>query len=109
MRTIRVSGGFSDYVEAELSDVRGPLKEVPTVKVALVLEDTAPPAKADSAWRTPQLSALTSEGAVRVSLLLTAGQAAGHFELWALLDENPLAVPVQAFEEDGRPFLVHVT
>lgn len=88
-RTIYVTGGRQDYVEAVLTDAKGADLTTADIRLGLSATSTTPPTEWHAATVTP-------EGAgVRLALLVDETIApAGKWFLWADVVDNPTTQPV---------------
>lgn len=106
MRTVRVSGGYTDALHADISDRLMGDPAGWTIRAALIGEDADLPPRTDPVWKS---ASVDPDRPGSVAVYVESTQPPGHYRLWLLVIAGPLAVPVQANDETtGRPLLVHV-
>jgi hypothetical protein len=100
VRTINVTGGFSDYAVGTVTETTGKDLSSATFKVALILKSAVTlPASGNAAWQTPNPVVVTAPGTATVSLLVTNSTTPGDYYLWVDVADNPTVVPVKASNE----------
>lgn len=99
MRTIRVTGGYSDYAVGDLKDNLGHDLSTATLKAMLHASEDDPPAKDDGAWAPPDVITYPVTGSAVVQLLVDEDTAPGFYWLWVQAADNPTAQPVCAADE----------
>ena len=108
MRTIPVTGGYSDYAECTITDRDGKDLSTATFKAALLPRNQGYPAHASPDWSTP-LVATPTAGEAEIALLVTNSTPPGDYYLWVDIVDNPTVVPVRGCDDTGRPEIVRVT
>jgi len=96
MRTIRVTGGFSDYAVGVLEEVNREPLALTDLRLALVGDGAPLPDRASEQWRTPDEATFPAPHRARLSLLVDDKVTPGSYYLWALPIDNPTATPVKA-------------
>jgi hypothetical protein len=93
MRTIRVTGGRSDYATMTLTDTRGNDLATATIRLGLTTSATTDPAD----WFPPDIATYPTAGKAELSLLIDETRApAGTYWLVADVVDNPTSQPVVA-------------
>lgn len=100
MRKIRITGGYSDFVVANLTDTHAQDLAAAAFKAVLVPEDEVAPDADDPAWLEPDMLTYPRRGSAQISLLVDeARNTPGTFFLHVRVLDNPTLVPVFVSDE----------